>query len=444
MRTVLFVVAVGCASSSSEKTIEEPTVIKMKVVPHVAVAPAAAVVDTDTVVAEPIAVVRFTASTVVRSQPEAAATPLGVVAKGTRAEVKRELVVGDCRWIEIAPRGWLCDRAVESTNEAPTRGVSFALDADLPPPKLGTYGLVRGEVEAFRSKEDAEAGANGRALVGKNSVRAAGSTTIDGVRYWRTTRGELINASSIRYISPSRFRGVALLGEDVQMPAWVRSRRPIKTRSARGAINGELAGRAVVTILEQKGKRVRVGDDAWVSRSELRATTTTAPPEGTGADEKWFDIDLDEQVLVAYEGERPVYATMVSTGKKPKHRTPTVIARIATKHERTTMNNAKGDAYSVADVPWTMFYDRDYAVHTSYWHDGFGSERSHGCVNLSPHDARVLYHWSSPDVPPGWTTVYGNVDAPGSLVRVRSRRMPEPGFRGYAATLRANRVVAAN
>lgn len=439
MRTLLLVAAVGCATSSSE-TIEEPTVIKMKVVASAeqkVPAPQAATLEP-----EPTVVVKFLASTVVRSQPEAAALPLGVVGKGTRAEVKRELVVGDCRWIEIAPRGWLCDRAVEETNEPPTRGVSLALDADLPPPKLGTYGIVRGEVEAFRTKADAEAGANGRALVGKNSVRAAGSVTIDGVRYWRTTSGELINAKSIVYISPSRFRGVAL-GEGDELPAWVRSRQPIKTRSARGAINGELAGRAVVTILEERGKLVRVGDDAWVARSELRVATTAAPPEGTGADEKWFDIDLDEQVLVAYEGERPVYATMVSTGKE-KHRTPTLIARIAAKHERTTMNNAKGEAYSVADVPWTMFYDRDYALHTSYWHDGFGSVRSHGCVNLSPHDARVLYHWSSPDVPPGWTTVYGNVDAPGSLVRVRSRHMPEPGFRGYAAALRGNRVVAAN
>ena len=82
-----------------------------------------------------------------------------------------------------------------------------------------------------------------------------------------------------------------------------------------------------------------------------------------------------------------------------------------------------------------MYYDRDFALHTSYWHDGFGSPRSHGCVNLAPRDARILYQWSSPDVPPGWTAVYGDEDHPGSLVRVRSHRDPEPAYRGYARTM---------
>jgi len=64
-------------------------------------------------------------------------------------------------------------------------------------------------------------------------------------------------------------------------------------------------------------------------------------------------------------------------------------------------------------------------------------------VNLSPRDARALYHWSSPDVPPGWTTVYGNAQSPGSVVRIRSRRDPEPDYRGYARDLQVDRRVAA-
>jgi hypothetical protein len=97
------------------------------------------------------------------------------------------------------------------------------------------------------------------------------------------------------------------------------------------------------------------------------------------------------------------------------------------------MSSNDVDVYSVADVPWTMYYDDPgFALHTSYWHDGFGGTRSHGCINLAPSDARALYHWSSPDVPPGWIAVYGDEDNPGSLVRVHSRKVPEPAFRGYA------------
>src|SRR5262249_61126793 len=114
------------------------------------------------------------------------------------------------------------------------------------------------------------------------------------------------------------------------------------------------------------------------------------------------------------------------------------------KHQSTSMVSDKPgqDLYSVADVPWTMYYDGHFALHTSYWHDGFGYPLSHGCINLAPRDARVLYQWSSPDVPPGWTSVYRDEDTPGSLVRVRSKRVPDPPFRGYAAKLHERADVA--
>jgi hypothetical protein len=99
---------------------------------------------------------------------------------------------------------------------------------------------------------------------------------------------------------------------------------------------------------------------------------------------------------------------------------------------------------AVADVPWTMYYDHSFALHTAYWHEGFGDPRSHGCVNLAPRDARLRYPWSSPDVPPGWTAVCGDADHPGSLVRVRSRDVPEPAFRGYARTMQERAQLTAS
>jgi L,D-transpeptidase catalytic domain len=91
-----------------------------------------------------------------------------------------------------------------------------------------------------------------------------------------------------------------------------------------------------------------------------------------------------------------------------------------------------------------MYYDHNFALHTAHWHDGFGDPRSHGCVNLAPRDARLLYRWSSPDVPPGWIAVYGDADTPGSLVRVRSSEAREPAFRGYARTLPERATLTAS
>ena len=405
--------------------------------------------------------VRILDTTTLRTRPDGGADKVGVIRKGTRAPVRAEAPAGNgCerRWIELEPRGWACETALEPTTEPPFERVVGELDtliADVgdgaAPAVSGKYGIVRGSnVVAYGSADDAASGVNGRALTGKNSVRLRGSVTIDGRRFMRIGRGELIDASAVRRTSPSEFHGV-LIADAARMPAWARSRHgskrtPVTVYDAparRAARVGELAPRAVVTIVESSpdGRYARVGDAQWVRRTDLRVSERTAPPDSAEPGEKWFDVDLDEQVLVAYEGERPVYATLVSTGKR-EHRTPTRVTRISSKLEARTMRNDTGDVYSVADVPWTMYYDHRYALHGSYWHDGFGGERSHGCINLAPRDARALYHWSSPDVPPGWTAVYGGLQSPGSLVRVRSHRHPEPALRGYARTLRDRRVFA--
>jgi hypothetical protein len=101
----------------------------------------------------------------------------------------------------------------------------------------------------------------------------------------------------------------------------------------------------------------------------------------------------------------------------------------------------------VATVPWTQFYspERSLALHTAYWHDQFGVRRSRGCLNLAPRDARWLYFWSDPQVPPGWTSAIGVAEAPGSVVRVRTKEDPDPPVRGYAkqvVELRQNNAPA--
>jgi lipoprotein-anchoring transpeptidase ErfK/SrfK len=121
------------------------------------------------------------------------------------------------------------------------------------------------------------------------------------------------------------------------------------------------------------------------------------------ADEHWIHIDLSEQVLVAYEGDRPVFATLVSTGKTPGM-TPVGVHRIQIKHIATSMRDqpVEDEAYSIDDVPWTQYFAGSIALHGAFWHAGFGLVRSHGCVNLSPADARWLFGFTEPQLPAGW------------------------------------------
>ncbi len=45
-----------------------------------------------------------------------------------------------------------------------------------------------------------------------------------------------------------------------------------------------------------------------------------------------------------------------------------------------------------------MYFNNQQALHTAYWHDGFGAQHSHGCVNLAPEDALWLFKWTTPNM----------------------------------------------
>jgi lipoprotein-anchoring transpeptidase ErfK/SrfK len=133
----------------------------------------------------------------------------------------------------------------------------------------------------------------------------------------------------------------------------------------------------------------------WVRQMDLMVATPE-PPADLAEAEKWIDVDLGRQLLVAFEGKHPVYATRVSSGRRypwdptHDHPTPTGTFRIYEKHVSTTMDGdvASDGPYSIEDVPWVMYFQGSYALHGAFWHNLFGSTRSHGCVNLSPRSTR--------------------------------------------------------
>jgi lipoprotein-anchoring transpeptidase ErfK/SrfK len=145
------------------------------------------------------------------------------------------------------------------------------------------------------------------------------------------------------------------------------------------------------------------------------------PPQGIGENERWIDVNLTEQTLVAYEGPNPVFATVISSGRE-KYSTPPGKFRIYGKHVTITMDNPDGgeEAYSIEDVPWTQYFNEGYALHAAFWHDRFGRVRSHGCINLSPGDARRLFFWTGPEVPPGMHGTIATRANPGTLVVIHS------------------------
>ena len=73
--------------------------------------------------------------------------------------------------------------------------------------------------------------------------------------------------------------------------------------------------------------------------------------------------------------------------------------------------------FQLRDVPYIEYFESGYALHAAYWHDVFGTPRSHGCVNLSPVDAHRIFFWTDPPLPEGWHAVIaGEEMGEGTLV----------------------------
>lgn len=133
--------------------------------------------------------------------------------------------------------------------------------------------------------------------------------------------------------------------------------------------------------------------------------------------EKHIEIYLDRQVLLAYEWNVLVYAARVATGRK-NYESPT--GWFHTFHKRPTYHMFGGaDEFSIFDlpgVPWDSYItDSGVALHGTYWHNDFGTQHSHGCINMALEDAKWIYRWSMPTVLPGENLVL----KPGSGTRVQ-------------------------
>jgi hypothetical protein len=149
---------------------------------------------------------------------------------------------------------------------------------------------------------------------------------------------------------------------------------------------------------------------AWLSdRHASRIDPAKKMPGWAEKGERWLDVNVTKQALVAYEGTRPVFATLVSTGEaglgdpETSRSTKRGIFRIYAKYRATTMDSAEtGEEFELRDVPYVQYFHQGYALHAAYWHDRFGTPKSHGCINLTPADAKRLFEFTSPAVPAGW------------------------------------------
>lgn len=385
----------------------------------------------------------------IRQRPDLEAPRIGLLRAGARVRTDAQRTFGggcSSGWHQIFPEGWICVGAGLEIGDTPPDGGSIDMQSpniDNPMPldywrvnhdgtpffhRLPSYSeqdqadaaakawlAERGRepMPTDRSKRPAEVPAVVKEYLNAGYYVTVNTEHVHNKRHFlKTNRGVYARKYQLEKKDGSDFRGQILSGDD-PLPIYfvVRELELMRRVGDTGLLEStgeKLERRSTHPFV----RRVRIGDYDYYEDADgklLRAYAVGAAeklkrPPGITAEEHWIHIDLSEQVLVAYIGDRPVFATLVSTGREPGM-TPVGVHRIQQKYTVTSMRDqpVEDEAYSIEDVPWTQYFYNSVAIHGAFWHGGFGIVRSHGCVNLSPADARWLFGFTEPKLPSGWT-----------------------------------------
>jgi len=164
--------------------------------------------------------------------------------------------------------------------------------------------------------------------------------------------------------------------------------------------NAELTG--VYTTYNNEGEYY--GSQVFSSPERSALANDATSVLGTNTSNKRIEVDLTNQRIYAFEGDRKIYDFLISSGKWG--RTPTGTFRIWIKLRYTRMKGGSkelGTWYDLPNVPYTMFFSnaeipswRGFGIHGTYWHNNFGHPMSHGCINMKTEEVEKLYYWAEP------------------------------------------------
>lgn len=336
------------------------------------------------------------------------------------------------RWLLVGPQAWACSSYLEVTDLPPQNAW------EQPPERsdglpFRYFFVGREGSAAYRSLQLAEEAEPVQELQPGFGVALIDERSKGGEGYGLTHHMQWVPMRDLIPVRPFLFKGEELEGGVLDV-AWVlNDKSPVFSRPdglSRAKTTPYKMRFERVKVLEEAGRQgaqyLRIGEGEWLRAKDVRRPTLAAPPAEVGQRERWIDVELATQTLVAYEGTRPVFATLVSTGKGRQGSataTPKGVHRIWVKLRSSTMSNLDDENaasnYAIEDVPYVQFFHKGVALHGAFWHRAFGHVRSHGCVNLAPLDAQRLFSFTGPHLPVGWTAALPTEFERGTVIRVR-------------------------
>jgi L,D-transpeptidase catalytic domain/Bacterial SH3 domain len=183
---------------------------------------------------------------------------------------------------------------------------------------------------------------------------------------------------------------------------------------------GQFGGGELVKVLDQVHGESVLGSDMWdlidggryagayvhstlLTRAAQPEPNTTPPPGGPTSE--WIVVDRSAETLTVVQDGQPLFVTFVALGEAgrqtPRGAYSTFLKFVADDMTSTSISGAT-DAYDLPNVPDTEYYlAGGYAIHGTYWHDQFGTNQSHGCINVTWTDGAFLFGLTQPAVPGG-------------------------------------------
>ncbi|MGB8329680.1 MAG: L,D-transpeptidase [Polyangiales bacterium] len=359
-------------------------------------------------------------------EPRSDARRRGTVGAGTRLGFKQRVFGEDCStgvWYETSDELFICEGHVQPSQVPPGPKLDELSPTGSRLPQR--YAFIRfGGTRAYAHPSDYFRNDYVEALGKGFGIVVTAEQVYEGVEFVQTRRLYWVERDSVRFVEGSAFAGVKLQRGAPLDFAWV-SQKPAKVyERPQGPVLKRLDRHSRVRIESTKGAWAKLVDGGWMRAVDLARTKLVEPPDGVEPTDRWIDIDVGQQVLVAYEGATPMFATLVSTGRDTKQSaTPRGVFQIWVKLEYSDMDDIEradlDKNYSIQDVPWVQFFEGSYGLHAAFWHDDFGHRRSHGCVNLSPSDARYLFQFTQPILPTGWNAILPMPEDRPTVVQVR-------------------------
>lgn len=166
------------------------------------------------------------------------------------------------------------------------------------------------------------------------------------------------------------------------------------------------SGQVLYRVNEKYGN---CGDLYWVPAEAFRPITDEEiAPINPDATDKRIEVNLNYQTLSCFEGKDEVFFCRISSGDKydangkatDKYSTPIGEHHPWEKDISIRMaGGSTGAGYDTPGIAWTTLFDPGgAAIHSTFWHNYFGTPRSHGCVNAKPEDAKWIFRWGLPHV----------------------------------------------